>query len=35
MDKVVVGQKVAKSVQDTNDYLQNQQDRFRGDKDYV
>ena len=35
MDKVVVGQKVAKSVQDTNDYYNNQKERFRGEKDYV
>lgn len=35
MDKVVVGQKVAKSVQETNDYYNDQKDRFRGDKDYV
>lgn len=35
MDKTVVGQKVAKSVQDTNDYYNNQKERFRGDKDYV
>lgn len=35
MDKVVVGQKVAKSVQETNDYYNNQKERFRGDKDYV
>ena len=35
MDKVVVGQKVAKSVQETNDYYNDQKERFRGDKDYV
>jgi TP901 family phage tail tape measure protein len=35
MDKVLVGQKVAKSVQDTNDYYNNQKERFRGEKDYV
>ena len=35
MDKVVVGQKVAKTVQDTNDYYNDQKERFRGDKDYV
>ena len=35
MDKTVVGQKVAKSVQDTNDYYNNQKERFRGEKDYV
>lgn len=35
MDKVVVGQKVAKSVQDTNDYYNNQKERFRGERDYV
>ncbi len=35
MDKVVVGQKVAKTVQDTNDYYNNQKERFRGEKDYV
>ena len=35
MDKTIVGQKVAKSVQDTNDYYNNQKERFRGEKDYV
>lgn len=35
MDKVVVGQKVAKSVQETNNYYNDQKERFRGDKDYV
>lgn len=35
MDKVLVGQKVAKSVQDTNDYYNNQKERFRGERDYV
>lgn len=35
MDKVVVGQKVAKTVQDTNNYYNDQKERFRGDKDYV
>ena len=35
MDKVVVGQKVAKSVQETNDYYNDQKERFRGEKDYV
>ncbi len=35
MDKVVVGQKVAKSVQDTNNYYNDQKERFRGEKDYV
>ena len=35
MDKVVVGQKVAKTVQETNDYYNDQKERFRGDKDYV
>ena len=35
MDKVVVGQKVAKSVQETNDYYNDQRERFRGEKDYV
>ena len=35
MDKVVVGQKVAKSVQETNDYYNDQKERFRGERDYV
>lgn len=35
MDKVVVGQKVAKTVQDTNNYYNDQKERFRGEKDYV
>ncbi len=35
MDKTIVGQKVASSVKRTNDYYSNQQERFRGDKDYV
>lgn len=35
MDKTKVGVAVASSVKEHNDYLQNQQDRFRGDKDYV
>nr|DAT91654.1 MAG TPA: minor tail protein [Caudoviricetes sp.] len=35
MDKTKVGVAVASSVKERNDYLQNQQDRFRGDKDYV
>lgn len=35
MDKVVVGQKVAKSVQETNDYYYDQKERFRGERDYV
>ena len=35
MDKAKVGVAVASSVKERNDYLQNQQDRFRGDKDYV
>ena len=35
MDKVVVGQKVAKSVQETNNYYNDQRERFRGEKDYV
>lgn len=35
MDKVVVGQKVAKSVQETNDYYNDQKERFRGKRDYV
>lgn len=35
MDKVLVGQKVAKTVQDTNNYYNDQKERFRGEKDYV
>ena len=35
MDKTIVGQKVAKTVQDTNNYYNDQKERFRGDKDYV
>ena len=35
MDKTIVGQKVASSVRRTNNYYDDQQSRFRGDKDYV
>ena len=35
MDKTLVGQKVASTVKRTNDYFNDQQARFRGDKDYV
>ena len=35
MDKTIVGQKVASTVKHTNDYYDDQQARFRGDKDYV
>lgn len=35
MDKTIVGQKVASTVRRTNDYYDDQQARFRGDKDYV
>ena len=35
MDKTIVGQKVASTVKRTNDYYNDQQARFRGDKDYV
>ena len=35
MDKTIIGKKVAQDVQKVNNYLNNQQSRFRGDKDYV
>ena len=35
MDKYAVGKAVAQSVYDTNNYMIDQKERFRGDKDYV
>ena len=35
MDKIVVGQKVARTVDRVNGYYKDQQERFRGDKDFV